>query len=63
MRDAKSNTFGVRQKSASFSKTVVVPEVAEQLRIWAVDLNEEAEQVERRAAEGEEAEQPMAKPV
>ena len=30
------------------------PEVIEQLRIWAVELAEEADQAEWRAAEGEE---------
>jgi len=30
------------------------PEVIEQLRVWAVELAEEADQAEWRAAEGEE---------
>jgi hypothetical protein len=35
------------------SKTAVEPEVIEQLRVWAVDLAEEADQAERREVERE----------
>ena len=35
------------------SKTAVEPEVIEQLRVWAVDLAEEADQAERRDVERE----------
>ena len=36
------------------SKTAVEPEVIEQLRVWAVELAEEAEQMDWRQAEREE---------
>ena len=36
------------------SKTAVEPEVIEQLRVWSVELAEEAEQTEWRVAEGEQ---------
>jgi hypothetical protein len=36
------------------SKTAVKPEVIEQLRVWAVELAEEADQAEWGAAEAEE---------
>lgn len=35
------------------SKTAIEPEVIEQLRVWAVELAEEAEQTEWSAAESE----------
>jgi hypothetical protein len=41
--------------AALFSKAVVEPEVIEQLRVWAVELAEEAEQAEWSAAEEEES--------
>jgi hypothetical protein len=41
------------------SKTAVEPEVIEQLRVWAVELAEEAEQAEWRAAEEEESVLPV----
>jgi hypothetical protein len=37
----------------ALSKTAVEPEVIEQLRVWAVDLAEEADQAERREVERE----------
>jgi hypothetical protein len=42
------------RKCRALSKTAVEPEVIEQLRVWAVELAEEAEQVDWREAEGEE---------
>ena len=36
------------------SKTAVEPEVREQLRVWSVELAEEADQAQRRTAEDEE---------
>lgn len=38
----------------ALSKSAVQPEVIEQLRVWAVELAEEAEEAEWRAAEEEE---------
>jgi hypothetical protein len=35
------------------SKTTVEPELSEQMRVWAVDLADEADQVERREVERE----------
>ena len=35
------------------SKTAVEPEIIDQLRVWAVELAEEADQAEWQAAEGE----------
>ena len=42
------------RKCRALSKTAVEPEVIEQLRVWAVELTDEAEQMEWREAEGEE---------
>src|SRR5215475_11503101 len=42
------------RRCRALSKTAVEPEVIEQLRVWAVELAEEADQAEWRAAEGEE---------
>ena len=41
------------RKCRALSKTAVEPEVVEQLRIWSVELAEEADQAEWRAFEGE----------
>jgi hypothetical protein len=41
------------RKCRALSKTAVEPEVIEQLRVWAVELAEEADQTECRAGEGE----------
>jgi hypothetical protein len=41
------------RKCRVLSKTAVAPEVIEQLRVWAVELAEEADQAEWRAFEGE----------
>ena len=41
------------RKCRTLAKTAVEPEVIEQLRVWAVELAEEAEQTEWSAAEGE----------
>ena len=41
------------RKCRALSKTAVEPEVIEQLRVWAVELAEEADQTEWRAGEGE----------
>jgi hypothetical protein len=42
------------RKCRVLSKTAIEPEVIEQLRVWAVELAEEAEQAERGVAEEEE---------
>jgi len=42
------------RRCRALSKTAVEPAVIEQLRVWAVELAEEADQAEWRAAEGEE---------
>ena len=42
------------RKCRTLSKTAVEPEIIEQLRVWAVELAEEAEQMEWREAEREE---------
>jgi len=54
MHDPKSLREQARRCSA-LSKTAVEPEVIEQLRVWAVDLVEEADQAEWGAAEEKEA--------
>jgi hypothetical protein len=41
------------RKCRALSKTTVEPEVIEQLRVWAIELAEEADQTEWRDAEGE----------
>jgi len=41
------------RRCRALSKTAVEPEVIEQLRVWAVDLAEEADQAERRDVERE----------
>ena len=41
------------RRCRALSKTAVEPAVIEQLRVWAVELAEEADQAELRAAEGE----------
>lgn len=41
------------RRCRALSKTAMEPEVIEQLRVWAVELAEEADQAEWRAAEGE----------
>jgi hypothetical protein len=53
MHDLRSLREQAR-KCRALSKTAVEPEVIEQLRVWAVDLAEEADQTESRVAEGEE---------
>ena len=42
------------RRCPALSKTAVEPEVIEQLRVWAVELAEEADQVEWRAAREED---------
>jgi hypothetical protein len=42
------------RKCRVLSKTAIEPEVIEQLQVWSVELVEEAEQAEWRAAEREE---------
>ena len=55
MHDA--NYFrGRARRCRALSKTAMYPEVIEQLRVWAADFAEEADDTERRAAEREEAE-------
>ena len=41
------------RRCRALSKTAVEPEVIEQLRVWAVDLAEEADQAERHEVERE----------
>jgi hypothetical protein len=53
MHDPKSLREQAR-KCRALSKTAVEPEVIEQLRVWSVELAEEAEQTEWRVAEGEQ---------
>jgi hypothetical protein len=43
------------RRCRALSKAAVEPEVIEQLRVWAVELAEEAEQAEWSAAEEEES--------
>jgi hypothetical protein len=42
------------RKCRALSKTAIEPDVIEQLRVWAVELAEEAEQMDWREAEREE---------
>jgi hypothetical protein len=42
------------RKCRARSKTAIEPEVIEQLQVWAIELAEEAEQMEWREAEREE---------
>jgi hypothetical protein len=53
MNDPRSLREQAR-RCRSLSKTALEPEVIEQLRVWAVELAEEADQAEWRAAEREE---------
>ena len=53
MKDANSLRDQARRCRA-LSKTAVEPEVIEQLRVWAVELAEEADREEWRAVEDEE---------
>ena len=39
----------------TLAKTAVEPELIEQLRVWSVELADEADTMEQRAAESEEA--------
>jgi hypothetical protein len=41
------------RRCRALSKTAVEPEVIEQLKIWSVELAEEADQPDRRASKGE----------
>ena len=43
------------RKCRALSKTAIEPEVIEQLRVWSVELADEADTVERRTAESDEA--------
>ena len=52
MHDPKSLREQSRRCRA-LSKSAVEPEVIEQLRVWAVELAEEADQADWRAAEEE----------
>jgi hypothetical protein len=54
MHDPKSLRDQAR-KCRALSKTAVEPEVIEQLRVWSVELAEEAEKAEWHAAERDEA--------
>ena len=42
------------RKCRALSKTAIEPEVIEQVRVWAVELTDEAEKMEWREAEREE---------
>jgi hypothetical protein len=42
------------RRCRTLSETAVEPELIEQLRVWSVELAEEADQAEWRAAEDEE---------
>ena len=42
------------RKCRSLAKTAIEPDVVEQLRVWSVELADEADTVERCAAESEE---------
>lgn len=42
------------EKCRALSQTVIQPSVIEQLQIWAVELSEEAETLEREGADNEE---------
>jgi hypothetical protein len=42
------------RRCRALSKTAIEPDVVEQLRVWAVELAEEADQVEWQAAQEEE---------
>jgi hypothetical protein len=53
MHDAQSLREQAK-RCRTLSKVVTEPEVIEQLRVWAVELAEEAEQAEWREAEREE---------
>jgi hypothetical protein len=53
MHDPKSLREQAR-KCRALSKTAVEPEVIEQLRVWSVELAEEAEKAEWHAAERDE---------
>jgi hypothetical protein len=54
MHDANALREQARRCRA-LSKTAIEPEVREQLRVWAVELTEEAEETEWRLAEREKA--------
>ena len=41
------------RRCRALSKTAAEPEVIEQLKVWSVELAEEADQAERRASEDE----------
>ena len=53
MHDAQSLREQAK-RCRTLSKVITEPEVIEQLRVWAVELAEEADQAEWRAAEREE---------
>jgi hypothetical protein len=53
MHDAQSLREQAK-RCRTLSKNITEPEVIEQLRVWAVELAEEAEQAEWRVAEREE---------
>jgi hypothetical protein len=53
MHDAQSLREQAK-RCRTLSETITEPEVIEQLRVWAVELAEEADQVEWREAERDE---------
>jgi hypothetical protein len=52
MQDPK-NLREQAQKCRALSKTAIEPDLIEQLRVWSVELADEADTVERRAAKSE----------
>jgi hypothetical protein len=42
------------RKCRTLAKTVIEPELIEQLRVWSIELADQADSVERRPAEREE---------
>lgn len=52
MQDPK-NLRDQAHRCRVLSKTAIEPDLIEQLRVWSVELADEADRVERRAAESE----------
>ena len=46
------------RRCCTLAKAAIAPEMKEQLRLWAVEFADQADEVERRAAEGEAPEAP-----
>jgi hypothetical protein len=62
MQDA-NHLRDLARRCRALSKTAMEPEVIEQLRLWVVDFLNEADDVERRAGERDEAETPAASAI